>query len=132
MREYLVLIGKEVSFPKNDETRVKVLCKSKGCPFKALVSLVEDTTTFRMKTFNGKYTCGSVFNNETTNSKWMAKKVVEKLLTTKKVRLNDIGNEMRRTYFTRVIVSQAWRTKKMAKDEVEGDATKQYSLFYKL
>lgn len=105
MREYLILIRMEVRFPKNDKIRVRVMCKSKGCSFKVLVSQVENNTTFKMKTFERKHTCGRVFNNKTTNSKWMAKKVAKKLLTTKRVTLDDIVNGMRRAYSIRVIAS---------------------------
>lgn len=113
MIEYLILIRREVKFPKNDKIRVRVLCKSKGCSFKALVSQVENNTTFKMKTFERKHTCGRVFNNKTANSKWLTKKVDGKLLITKKVWLNDIINDMKKTYSIRVIVAQAWRAKKM-------------------
>ncbi|KAL5171605.1 hypothetical protein HKD37_16G044542 [Glycine soja] len=84
MRKYSILTGREVRFPKNEKIRVRVVCKSKGCSFKALVNQVENQTTFRMKTFEGEHTCGKVFNNKTANSKWLAKKVAGKLLTTKK------------------------------------------------
>lgn len=58
MREYLILIRREVRFPKNDKIRVRVMCKSKGCSFKALVSQVENNTTFKMKTLNGSTRVG--------------------------------------------------------------------------
>lgn len=66
---------------------------------------MDDTTTFKMKTFYRKHMCGSVFNNKTTNSKWMAKKVAKKLLTTKRVTLDDIVNGIRRAYSIRVTAS---------------------------
>ena len=32
VREYAILHGKDVYFKKNDPTRVRALCRGKGCP----------------------------------------------------------------------------------------------------
>ena len=52
MMEYSVLNGYQVCFPKNDHTRVKVMCKTKECPFTTYVFRVGESTTFQLKTLN--------------------------------------------------------------------------------
>lgn len=70
--EFSVLNDREIKLVKNDKDRVLVKCKH-TCDFKAYVSKVGQSQTFRMNTFNLKHTCGRVFNNCNAISKWVAK-----------------------------------------------------------
>ena len=125
--EHSVLNGREVRFKKNDKERALAVCKH-VCDFKAYVSRVGTSHTFRLKTYNPKHTCGRVFNNSNANSNWIAKVLVNKLkATTNDLTLKDIIGEIRCNYSTGITMSRARRAKAIAKRSVEGDARKQYT-----
>ena len=58
-----VLNGKEVKFVKNDQKRVRAICK-KICDFLIIGSKVGGRQMFRVKTFVGCHNCGKVFGKK--------------------------------------------------------------------
>jgi hypothetical protein len=53
-----VLIGRQVTFKKNDAIRVRVICQSmQTCRYKVFVSRVVKTHTFRVKSLTSKHNC---------------------------------------------------------------------------
>jgi len=58
--EHNVLNGKEVKFVKNDQKKVRAICKKK-CGFLIMVSRIGGRQTFRVKTLVGRHKCGRVF-----------------------------------------------------------------------
>lgn len=57
MREYAILHEKDVYFKKNDPTRVRALCRGKGCPFVCYSSKDPKTNDFVIKTYVGEHRC---------------------------------------------------------------------------
>jgi hypothetical protein len=53
------------------------------------------------------------------------------MMVTDKVKVTDIMQDMRSSYSVGISYNRAWKAKMRAKDIVEGDATKQYSLLWK-
>ena len=78
MMEYFVLNSYQVCFPKNDHSKVRVVCKTNECPFTKYVSRVGEITTFQLKTLELTHTCARVFSNKNANPKWVAKVLLDK------------------------------------------------------
>ncbi|XP_057433911.1 uncharacterized protein LOC130726623 [Lotus japonicus] len=129
-KDHAVLTGREIYFPKNDTTRVRAACK-KDCKWVMLCSKVGGRQTFAIKTLSGPHTCARVFNNKNATSKFVAKKLVEKLRGSRTMRLNDVVDEMRLGFSTGITRYRAWKGRQLALQIVEGDASKQYTLLYK-
>ncbi|XP_057425855.1 uncharacterized protein LOC130719239 [Lotus japonicus] len=129
-KDHSVLTGREIYFPKNDTTRVRAASK-KDCKWVMLCSKVSGKQTFAIKTLSGPHTCARVFNNKNATSKFVAKKLVEKLRGSRTMRLNDVVDEMRLDFSTGMTRYRAWKGRQLALQVVEGDASKQYSLLYK-
>ncbi|KAK7361174.1 hypothetical protein VNO77_03220 [Canavalia gladiata] len=129
IQEHSVLNGKQIKFVKNDVVRVRVIC-SKSCEFKALCSKVGGRRTFRIKTLFGKHTCGRIFDNKNANSKWVAKVVVDKFRTASKLTLTEIIEDVRKNYSAGITGWRAFKARQFAREMVEGDATKQYTLLW--
>ena len=66
LMEHSVLNGKEVKFVKNDQKRVRAICKKK-CGFLMMANKVGDRETFQIKTLVGRHRCGRVFGNKNAN-----------------------------------------------------------------
>lgn len=61
--EHSILNAKQIKFVKNKKIRARAVCKGEGNKaFTVFVSRVDDNYTYKMKTFIGKHTCGTVFN----------------------------------------------------------------------
>lgn len=69
---------REVEFVKNDNVRVKVVCRKKS-GLAMLVNKVDDNHTFKVKTLVDTYKCGRVFANRNENKKWVSKVVLKNL-----------------------------------------------------
>lgn len=131
-KDHATLTGRGITFPKNDFDRVRAVCKKKDqCPFVMLCSKVGGKQTFAIKTLIAPHTCGRVFNNKSATSSWVAKKVVDKMRGSRKMKINDVVEEIRIGFSTGITRYKAWKARKMALEMVEGDASRQYSLLYR-
>ena len=70
LMEHSVLNEKEVKFVKNDQKRVRVICKKK-CGFLIMASRVGGSETYRVKTLIRRHKCGRVFGNKNANKDWI-------------------------------------------------------------
>ncbi|XP_058769641.1 uncharacterized protein LOC131643444 [Vicia villosa] len=128
--EWSVLNGREITFVKNERDRVRVECKGK-CGFLALCSKVGSSKTYQIKTWVGTYSCARVLNNGCAKSKWVAKSVVNKMQSSEKVKIDDIIQDIRKTYSIGITPSRAWKAKEIAKGIVEGGDVRQYAMVWR-
>ena len=66
LMEHSVLNGKEVKFVKNDQKRVRAICKKK-CGF-VIMTLI------------GRHKCGRVFGNKNANKDWIAQVLIDRFM----------------------------------------------------
>jgi len=97
LMEHSVLNGKEIKFVKNDDKRVRVVCKNK-CGFLIMVSKVGGSQTFRVKTLVGSHRCGRVMFNKNANKDWVAQVLLDKFLDVGNMIVNQIIDEVRNNY----------------------------------
>ncbi|KAK2456219.1 hypothetical protein QL285_003603 [Trifolium repens] len=130
IREWSILNGREIKYLKNDKIRCRIECVN-DCGFIAHYSRVGQKHTYKIKTWHGTHYCPRTLNNRFATSKWVSKSVVKKLMVTDKVKVTDIMQDMRSSYSVGISFNRAWKARMRAKDIVEGDATKQYSLLWR-
>ncbi|KAL4315804.1 hypothetical protein AHAS_Ahas15G0221700 [Arachis hypogaea] len=83
IREHALLNRRDVRYMKNDKVRCRVGCRGKKEKFRwmAFVSKVGGFDYFRLKTLNGKHTCGQntvdkyMANISVTKAYWVRRKV---------------------------------------------------------
>ena len=102
LMEHSVLNGREVKFVKNDDVRVRAICKRKcgflKCGFLILCSKVRGSQTFRVKTLIDSHNCGRVFVNKNANKEWVSKIVADKFRNVGRMTANEIIDDVRRSY----------------------------------
>ncbi|RYR77388.1 hypothetical protein Ahy_A01g001820 [Arachis hypogaea] len=66
---------------KNDKVRCRVVCKGrKGkCKWVCFASKVGGSDCFRIKTLNGKHTCGRIYSGRLASSSWISKKIANNI-----------------------------------------------------
>lgn len=129
--EHSVLNSREIKFVKNDKHRCRVVCKKKT-EYRYLVfcSRVVRTTTFKVKTLKPKHTCGMVIENKNAKSKWVVKKILERMTNDNDMKLDQVIDEGRTRYSTDIPACRAFRARQIATQLVEGDSSRQYSLLW--
>jgi hypothetical protein len=130
IREWSVLNNREIKCVKNDNDRVRIVCK-KDCGFLVHCSRVGRKQTFKIKTWFGTHNCPKVLNNRSATSKWVAKSVLKKMMVTDNVKVTDIMVDMRRNHSVGISFYRAWKAKLKAKEILEGHASKQYTLLWR-
>jgi hypothetical protein len=130
IREWSVLNNREIKYVKNDNDRVRIVCK-KDCGFLVHCSRVGRKQTFKIKTWFGTHNCPTVLNNISATSKWVAKSVLKKMMVTDNVKVTDIMVDMRRNHSVGISFYRAWKAKLKAKEILEGHASKQYTLLWR-
>ncbi|XP_027938704.1 uncharacterized protein LOC114193187 isoform X2 [Vigna unguiculata] len=110
VKEYSILNGKEIMFVKNDDIRVRAVCKKK-CGFVILCSKVGGSHTFRVKTLVDGHSCGRVFGNQNANKDWVSKVVAEKFRNVGKMTTNEIIDDIKKTYSVGITMWRAIKGK---------------------
>jgi len=129
--EHNVLNSREVKFVKNDKDRCRVVCKKKiECRYLVFCSRVVRTTTFKVKTLKPKHTCGMVIENKNAKSEWVAKKILGRMNNDNDMKLDQVINEVRTRYSIEIPTCRAFRARQIARQLVEGDSSRQYSLLW--
>ncbi|XP_058781151.1 uncharacterized protein LOC131655272 [Vicia villosa] len=129
--EHNVLNGRDVKFEKNDSNRCRVVCKDKKkCNYTVLCSRVLTSTTFRIKTLFAKHKCGRKFFNKSAKAEWVAKVIVDGLKNNTKMKLNEVVADIRQRYSTEIPGCRAFRARQIARQIVEGDSSKQFSMLW--
>jgi len=129
--EWSILNLRQIKFVKQDKIRCRAVCKNANCNYVVHCSKVADNQTFKIKTLSGDHTCAKTLNKSVATSKWVSKEVLPKIMTTGDMRVKDIMKDLRRTHSVDVSFHVAWKAKKMAKEIIEGDAKKQYTLLWR-
>jgi len=129
LKEYSVLHGREIMFVKNDDIRMRAVCKKK-CGFLILYSKVGGSHTFRVKTLVDSHACGRVFGNQNANKDWVSKVVVEKFRNVGKMTTNEIIDDIKKTYSVGITKWRKIKGKQLDMDVLEGDGQKQYTMLY--
>ena len=129
--EHNVLNSREVKFVKNDKDRCRVVWKKKTeCRYLVFCSRVVRTTTFKVKTLKPKHTCGMVIENKNAKSECVAKKILGRMTNDNDMKLDQVINEVRTRYSTEIPACRAFRARQIARQLVEGDSSRQYSLLW--
>jgi hypothetical protein len=130
IREWNVLNRHHIKFLKNVNIRVRAVCREE-CGYLAFCSKVGVSHTYQIKTYNKDHTCARVTKNKSASSKWVAKDVIKKLQSDKKINIPTIMKDMRREHAVGITKGRAWKAKQIAKAVVEGDASRQYSMLWR-
>jgi len=129
LMEHSVLNGKEVKFVKNDQKRVRAICKKK-CGFLIMASRVGGRETYRVKTLIGRHKCGRVFGNKNANKDWIAQVLIDRFMNVGIMTVAQIIDEVKKTYTVGITPWRAGKAKQIAMDCLVGDGQQQYARLY--
>ncbi|KAJ4958123.1 hypothetical protein NE237_025234 [Protea cynaroides] len=79
LRDYAIQEGVQILYLKNEKSRVTVACCERGCTWRIHASHTLDRTTYCVKSFNPKHSCGRVDKNKATSATWIASQFANRL-----------------------------------------------------
>lgn len=77
-----------------------------------------------------KHKFGRKFYNKNSNVDWVARIIFDKLKNNTNMKLNEVVPYVRLRFATKIIGCMAFKARQLARKDVEGDSTKQYSLLW--
>ncbi|QHO43641.1 uncharacterized protein DS421_5g164420 [Arachis hypogaea] len=129
VKEHALLNGRDIRFRKNDKVRCRVVCKErKGkCKWVCFASKVGGSDCFRIKTLNGKHTCGRIYSGRLASSSWISKKIANNISIGEKMKLATVIQTIQDKYMANISVGKAYWARRKAREEVHGRAIQQYA-----
>lgn len=123
--------GMMVRFPKNDQIRLRVVCKKEGCKWFIHVSKMQNDHSWQIKTYNPTHTkCSWNYNNSSLKSGWISKTFMKKLKENPKLGTNEFRSEICTTLKANISKSQAYRARRKALQIIQGTLEEQFSKIY--
>ncbi|KAH7861554.1 hypothetical protein Vadar_027697 [Vaccinium darrowii] len=88
--------------------------------------MVDNTTTFQIKTITGEHVCARKYQNRWASAEWLAKKYLDKLIDDPDWKVTVMQSDVKRARMLDVLESHIYRAKRKAELIVEGDYGEQY------
>uniref|UniRef100_A0A803QCI4 Uncharacterized protein n=1 Tax=Cannabis sativa TaxID=3483 RepID=A0A803QCI4_CANSA len=126
LREYFIANDKEYKFVFNDNTRIRAKCKAKGCGWYIYGRLQSGKKTIRVNKFEGIHDCGLIFDNKLVTSAWLAKHFLDQFRIHPNMEYQGFQEMTSTTKYSNVSASIFYRTKRKAREMLEGSLKDQY------
>ncbi|XP_028755345.1 uncharacterized protein LOC114714744 [Neltuma alba] len=124
VRDYSLMNGYETIYVKNDSVRCRIKCVR--CNWLIFVSKERDSMTYHVKTYNSRHTCGVTFSSRNVSSKWVSRKIKNRMKINKNMSLGDAISTIKEDYMVEVSVPKAYWARRRAKQDIEGDFVDEY------
>nr|KYP47516.1 hypothetical protein KK1_030852 [Cajanus cajan] len=121
--------GINLKFTKNDNRRVRVICKS-GCPWESYCGKIPHQQTWQLRKIVDKHTCSREYKVNLLSTKWLSGKLKTAIRKNPKLKINDIRERVQRKWNARISKSMTIRARNAAKSMVEGSFIEQYKRLY--
>lgn len=115
----------EVLYHNNDSRKITAYC-AKRCTWRIHASQVNRTTIFQIKTLKGKHHCERDYTNRHATSTYLSRKFQEKVRDDPNCNLDGIIIDSRRIFMVNISDKKGYRTKRKAKEAVQGNDMEQY------
>jgi MuDR family transposase len=127
LREYAIKKPVDIKFKLNERTKISVHCKN-GCGWRCYASQISGELTFQIKTLTDDCTCPKSFKNSQATSAYVAKRFIEDFSKNPNWELSGVHNHVMQNLSVDLSVNQVYRSKRKAKDLINGDEQLQYGV----
>ena len=127
IREYSCKERLQITFPKNDKTRIGAVCNG-GCPWYLYASFDNRTKGIQVKTFKDEHTCTKKWSVKAFTARYIVAKYVDKVRVDENISLKGLGAMVQEEWNMKVHSQKIWRARKIAFDIIYGDDIAQYNM----
>ncbi|KAK3212175.1 hypothetical protein Dsin_016881 [Dipteronia sinensis] len=125
--DFAVQEGFQLRRIKNERDRYTAECEYKGCGWRIHASLVDDRTTFMVKTLEPQHTCQKVHKNQEANAVCVAKRFKALIEANPDIEVKLLHTEIHRIYGVSLPVWTLHRAKYRVLDKGENQNFKSYN-----
>ncbi|KAL4373514.1 hypothetical protein AHAS_Ahas05G0089400 [Arachis hypogaea] len=124
IREHTLLNGRDIRYIKNDKVRCRVGCRGKKgkCRWMAFASKIGGSDFFRLKTLNGKHTCGQNYSSRLASSSWVSQKIVSNISRGEEMKIATAIQTIQDKYMANISIIKAYWARRKVRKEVHGRA----------
>ncbi|KAL3632957.1 hypothetical protein CASFOL_025941 [Castilleja foliolosa] len=128
IQTYCFKRGMNIVFDRNDERRLRAVCRTEECDFKVYVSPMQHGNSWQLKVFNDEHVnCSWNYNNPSLKSSWIGIHYAKEFRNNPKLATTEFRSTVANKLKASISKSQAYRAKKTAKKKLEGSLKDQYS-----
>ena len=127
LREYAIKKPIDIKLKLNEKTKILVHCKNR-CGWRCFAFQISGEITFQIKTLTDDYTCPKSFKNSQAISAYVAKRFVEDFSKNPNWEVSGVYNHVMQNLSVDLSVNQVYRSKRKAKDLINGDEQLQYGV----
>ncbi|KAL4392134.1 hypothetical protein AHAS_Ahas03G0314700 [Arachis hypogaea] len=128
VREYCIQEGRRIWWKKNDNLRMRAVCKGEECGWVVYASMDSEGNCWQIKTFMDDHTCPRETKNRLANRKWLGCKLVRKLRKYPNLRHCEAAQYFKSKCDLDLNKSSLTRALGDARAIVYGDAAAQYGM----
>lgn len=127
LREYAIKKPIDIKFKLNERTKISVHCKN-GCGWRCYASQISGKPTFQIKTLTDDCTCPKSFKNSQATLAYVVKRFIEDFSKNPNWEVSGVHNHVMQNLSVDLSVNQVYRSKRKAKDFINGDEQLQYGV----
>ncbi|KAG8387957.1 hypothetical protein BUALT_Bualt02G0075200 [Buddleja alternifolia] len=120
LRDWAVKKGWDLKVIKNERKFVTAICK-KGCEWRVHASLVQNSTTFQVKSLKGEHTCAHITENKQANYKYIGRRIEHIIRDNLNETLDSLQKKIKRDLEIGCSMHKIYRAKRYALELVKGD-----------
>lgn len=110
----------EVVFPYNDRYRLEGSCKGKKCPWRIWASLLEEDSSWQIKSFEWNHTCTKALKNISAFASWLARRYIKTFTIVLKWDVKLFKAYVLKEYSVEISDTKAWRARRNTKELLKG------------
>ncbi|XP_072052701.1 uncharacterized protein [Arachis hypogaea] len=129
-RDYTIQLGRNILFTKNENVRVRAVCKAEGCPWVVYCARSKQDRSWQIKTLVHNHICPRRRKNRTATQQWIQSKLVPKLRKHPTMRHREVYEWFVKRCNVNPNSTCITRALKAARKVVEGDEVAQYGLIW--
>ncbi|KAJ4979242.1 hypothetical protein NE237_010022 [Protea cynaroides] len=130
LRDYVIQEGIQILYLKNEKSRVTVVCCKRGCTWRIHASPTPNCTTYCVKSFNPKHSCGRVDTNKAASATWIARKLTNRLKVDPHMSIKAMKATICAKYGISPNDKMLYKARIIANEENEGSFSKSYALCF--
>ncbi|KAJ4955180.1 hypothetical protein NE237_011963 [Protea cynaroides] len=128
IRDYVIQEEIEIMYLKNDKSRVTVVYCKRGCTWRIHASHTPNHTTYYVKSFNPKHSCGRVNTNKAASATWIARKQANRLKVVPHMSIKAMKAAICAKYGISLNDKMFYKSIMIANEENEGSFSNSYAL----
>ncbi|KAG8366583.1 hypothetical protein BUALT_Bualt17G0095000 [Buddleja alternifolia] len=130
IHSHAIQTRRSIKVTKNDLKRVHGKCVSKGCQWRVHAIKIKDESSFIIREYFSKHTCGESYHVKNVSAEWLSERFVQKFKSDPKRNIKGFRQDAIEETRVHITHDQAYRAKQKSIRKLEGDPNEQFALLW--